>query len=141
MNSKISPQDALFNRRDWIKYGSLLGLAGFVDPNTATAESSIYPTGSSQPATDLQRSPKRYEMMKSINLWAFPYPGKMSLRQCFELAKRAGFDAVEVITTWKVTFRRRLARRTFVKSVRWPRGLALESAACAHFYSGPILSL
>jgi hexulose-6-phosphate isomerase len=35
-------------------------------------------------------------MKKSINLWAFPYPAKMSLKECFELARRAGFDAVEV---------------------------------------------
>ncbi len=39
---------------------------------------------------------KRYDMKKSINLWAFPYPDKMTLAQCFELAKDAGFDAVEV---------------------------------------------
>ena len=35
-------------------------------------------------------------MKKSINLWAFPYPQKMSLKQCFELAKDAGFDGVEI---------------------------------------------
>lgn len=40
--------------------------------------------------------PQRYEMKKSINLWAFPYPGKMSLKECFALAKDAGFDGVEI---------------------------------------------
>jgi hexulose-6-phosphate isomerase len=39
---------------------------------------------------------KKYEMKKSINLWALPYPQKMTLRQCFELCKDAGFDGVEV---------------------------------------------
>ena len=39
---------------------------------------------------------KRYEMKKSINLWAFPYPQQMSLADCFHLAKDAGFDAVEI---------------------------------------------
>ncbi len=39
---------------------------------------------------------KRYDMKKSINLWALPHPDKMSLKQCFELCKEAGFDAVEV---------------------------------------------
>lgn len=34
-------------------------------------------------------------MKKSINLWAFPYPDKWSLRECFQIAKDAGFDAVE----------------------------------------------
>src|SRR5688500_5954437 len=42
-------------------------------------------------------APKRqYKMKKSINLWAFPFPDKMSLVQCFELAKDAGFDGVEI---------------------------------------------
>ncbi len=39
---------------------------------------------------------KRYDMKKSINLWALPYPDKMSLKECFELCKDAGFDGVEV---------------------------------------------
>ena len=38
---------------------------------------------------------KRYDMKKSINLWAFPYPQKMSLVQCLQLAKDAGFDGIE----------------------------------------------
>ena len=44
----------------------------------------------------LSRSPKRYEMKSSINLWAFPYPDRMALDDCFRLAQRAGFDAVEL---------------------------------------------
>ena len=39
---------------------------------------------------------KRYEMKKSINLWAFPYPDKMSLEQFLRLAKAAGFDGIEL---------------------------------------------
>lgn len=35
-------------------------------------------------------------MKKSINLWAFPYPDRMTLRECFQLAKDAGFDAIEL---------------------------------------------
>jgi len=35
-------------------------------------------------------------MKKSINLWAFPYPDRMTLKECLELAKRAGFDGVEL---------------------------------------------
>ena len=40
--------------------------------------------------------PKRYDMKKSINLWALPYPDKMSLKECLELCKDAGFDGVEL---------------------------------------------
>jgi hexulose-6-phosphate isomerase len=38
----------------------------------------------------------RYDMKKSINLWAFPYPDQMSLAQCLQLAKDAGFDGIEL---------------------------------------------
>src|SRR5687768_5697607 len=41
-------------------------------------------------------SPKRFEMKKSINLWAFPYPQKMNLQTCLQLAKDAGFDGIEL---------------------------------------------
>src|SRR3954462_12079120 len=39
---------------------------------------------------------KKYDMKKSINLWALPYPQKMSLKECLELCKDAGFDGVEL---------------------------------------------
>jgi len=42
------------------------------------------------------QSGKRYDMKKSINMWAFPYPDRWSLKECFELAKDAGFDGIEI---------------------------------------------
>ena len=41
-------------------------------------------------------SPKAYAMKKSINLWAFPYPQRMSLAECLQLARDAGFDGIEL---------------------------------------------
>src|SRR5213076_2501886 len=41
-------------------------------------------------------SAKRYDMKKSINQWAFPYPSRMTLRECLQLAKDAGFDGIEL---------------------------------------------
>ena len=35
-------------------------------------------------------------MKNSINLWAFPYPQKMSLVQWLQLAKDGGFDGIEL---------------------------------------------
>ncbi len=50
-----------------------------------------------RPRSGRQRRPRRrYPMKKSINLWAFPYPERMTLKECFELAADAGFEAVEV---------------------------------------------
>lgn len=48
------------------------------------------------PADVRKSAPKKYEMKKSINLWAFPYPDRMSLRECLQLAKDAGFDGIEL---------------------------------------------
>jgi len=46
---------------------------------------------------DRRASLKRYDQMKkSINLWAFPYPDRMTLRECLQLAKDAGFDGIEL---------------------------------------------
>ena len=50
-----------------------------------------------QPAADPRRSsPRRFDMKKSINLWAFPYPQRMNLRECMQLARNAGFDGIEL---------------------------------------------
>jgi hexulose-6-phosphate isomerase len=43
-----------------------------------------------------RNSPRRYDLKKSINLWAFPYPGRMNLEECLRLAKAAGFDGIEL---------------------------------------------
>jgi hexulose-6-phosphate isomerase len=50
----------------------------------------------SAPADARRSSPRRYAMKKSINLWAFPYPERMNLRECLQLAKNAGFDGIEL---------------------------------------------
>jgi hexulose-6-phosphate isomerase len=39
---------------------------------------------------------RKFAMKKSINLWAFPYPDKWTLRQCLQTAKDAGFDGIEL---------------------------------------------
>ena len=46
---------------------------------------------------DRRASPKPYQKMKkSINQWAFPYPDRMNLKECLQLAKDAGFDGIEL---------------------------------------------
>src|SRR4051794_26154879 len=57
--------------------------------------------GAAAPAAEAKADPrkassKRYEMKKSINLWAFPYPERMTLFECLQLAKDAGFDGIEL---------------------------------------------
>jgi L-ribulose-5-phosphate 3-epimerase len=64
-------------------------LAGAALGNNAVAAG---PQAAAQPVG----AAPRYQMKKSINLWAFPYPDKMSLEQCLRLAKAAGFDGIEL---------------------------------------------
>ncbi len=65
--------------------GGTAGLVSAADKQPAAAQ------------PDARRgSPRRYDMKKSINLWAFPYPQRMTLRECLQLAKDAGFDGIEL---------------------------------------------
>ena len=83
-----NPSDRL-SRREVLAYTAAFGSA-FVAAQGLAAE----PPAKTKPR---RKSPaKKYDMKKSINLWALPYPDKMSLRECFELCKEAGFDGVEV---------------------------------------------
>jgi len=94
MSQHLTDQDSTFSRREWIKYGALLG-AAFAGAGAPPAAGAQAPAPAAPPEP-LARSAKRYDMKSSINLWAFPYPQRMSLKECFELARRAGFDGVEV---------------------------------------------
>ena len=82
-----------FSRRHALKASAL---------SAAAAASGIFAASSAsaqdEPAPDARRaSAKRYgKMKKSINQWAFPYPQRMDLRECLQLAKDAGFDGVEL---------------------------------------------
>jgi len=81
-------RDAL-SRRDMLRHGALAAVAAVAGaPVVAAAADAPAPA----PAAGINRS----KLKKSINLWAFPYPQKMTLRQCLQLAKDAGFDAVEI---------------------------------------------
>ena len=69
----------------------LLTYAAFGSAALATAGMQTLPAAEAPP-----QPRRKYNMKKSINLWAFPYPGKMTLTQCLQLAKDAGFDGIEL---------------------------------------------
>ena len=84
-----SASETLLTRRDALKSAVLLAAAGALAPRGVSA--------AEQPIPDTRRaSPKRYNVKKSINLWAFPYPQRMTLEECLRLAKDAGFDGIEL---------------------------------------------
>ena len=78
------------SRRELLAYSAAFGSA-FVAAQGLGAEPGDVPAASRAPTPA-----KRYEMKKSINLWALPYPAKMTLRECLQLSKDAGFDGVEL---------------------------------------------
>jgi len=77
--------------------GSLI--SGPYSPNRRElfAVSAFGASAFAQPKAGDKAAPrKKYPFKKSINLWAFPYPEKMTLEQCLKLAKDAGFDGIEL---------------------------------------------
>jgi L-ribulose-5-phosphate 3-epimerase len=92
MSSPSSPMPGPFGpitRRDALK--NTLVAAGFGALGLSSSHAA------ERAKSDARRgSPKRYDLKKSINLWAFPYPDRMSLRECLQLAKDAGFDGIEL---------------------------------------------
>ena len=89
-SSQDSPSPSGLTRRTVIS--SALAAAGgaIAFPNSAVGAAQQTEPDERRAAT------KRYDMKKSINLWAFPYPDRMNLRECLQLAKDAGFDGVEL---------------------------------------------
>jgi len=85
------------SRREWLAYSAAFGSSFLAAQGLAAGEPG--PGADEPPAAPrrVQAPPRKlYEMKKSINLWTLPHPDKMTLRECFELCREAGFDAVEV---------------------------------------------
>ncbi len=74
-------------RRELLAYSAFFGPAFLARQGLA---GTLAPAAQASSPSDPVRG-----MKKSINLWAFPYPDKWSLRECFQIAADAGFDAVE----------------------------------------------
>jgi hexulose-6-phosphate isomerase len=96
MTPKVSDEKGLdscrINRRRALQ--TTLAATGAVASGGAPAGANPQAAGAS--ADPRRVSPRNYRMKKSINLWAFPYPQRMSLRECLQLAKDAGFDGIEL---------------------------------------------
>src|SRR5207237_9613733 len=82
------------NRRAALR--STLAAAGAAAMATGIPTATANPQAGPEAADVRRASPKTYRMKKSINLWAFPYPQRMTLRECLQLAKDAGFDGIEL---------------------------------------------
>ena len=74
-------------RRELLAYSAVFGSAFM-------ARQGLAPVPASAAQAPTVASPVQ-GMKKSINLWACPYPDLWSLKECFQIARDAGFDAVE----------------------------------------------
>ncbi|MCA9043248.1 MAG: sugar phosphate isomerase/epimerase [Planctomycetaceae bacterium] len=79
------PNRYQLDRRELLRYAAMFGPAVLGGAAVMGEVSKV-----------VDRPAKRYDMKKSINLWALPYPDKMSLTECLQLCKDAGFDGVEL---------------------------------------------
>lgn len=109
---------------------ALAGAAAVGHQQTAAAESAH------------ARAPRRYEMKKSINLWAFPYPAKMNLRQCLQLAKDAGFDGIELNYDLESDLSPKAGTREFqaIRKMADDIGLAISGLCSFLFWPYPLSS-
>src|SRR5262245_46098380 len=79
------------SRRELLGYSATFGSAFLAAQGLLAEEQDQTKTKAAAPP-----SGKKYDMKKSINLWALPYPQKMTLKECLQLCKDAGFDGAEV---------------------------------------------
>ncbi|MGE0761629.1 MAG: hypothetical protein AB7O38_31765, partial [Pirellulaceae bacterium] len=94
-----SPTDrtstAGLDRRELLALSTIFGTAFLAAQGLVASDA---PASRSPPRLVARRRAapsRRYDMKKSINLWAFPYPQRWTLAECLEIAKDAGFDGVE----------------------------------------------
>ncbi len=87
-SANSSPSGAPLSRRELVALSATFGSAFLAAQGMG---------GALAGETPAPRPPgKRYDMKKSINLWALPYPQKMSLDECLVLCAQAGFEGVEL---------------------------------------------
>jgi len=87
-------ESSQLSRRELLAYSAAFGGTFMAAQGLAADPQVGAPPAQTQPAP--KPPAKRYDMKKSINLWALPYPDKMTLNECFQLCKDAGFDGVEL---------------------------------------------
>ena len=119
------PENAL-GRRQLLTYAAF-GSAAWA----ATA------SGETTTAADPNPAGRRYKMKKSINLWAFPYPDKMNLRQCLELAKDAGFDGIELNYDLDSELSPKSGKKEFIQIRNMAEEIGIEISGLCSFLFWP----
>ncbi len=104
---------------------------------SAAAFTGITPVAAKQPVPR-----KKYAFKKSINLWAFPYPEKMTLEQCLKLARDAGFDGIELNYDLESDLSPRSGTKEFtaIRAMAEKIGIAISGLCSFLFWPYPLTS-
>jgi L-ribulose-5-phosphate 3-epimerase len=132
-----SDRSCSFGRRQMLAYAAF-GSGTMATAGTSSAALSASPTTQ---ATE-SRPQKKYNMKKSINLWAFPYPDRMSLQQCLQLAKDAGFDGIELNYDLESDLSPKSGTREFeaIRRMAEDIGIAISGLCSFLFWPYPLTS-
>ncbi len=126
-----SPAPDGMSRRHALQAAATLGISALAFEPARAAESA-------RPAPDARRgSPKRYAMKKSINLWAFPYPERMTLRECMQLAKDAGFEGIELNYDLENDLSPKSGAKEYAAIRRMADGIGIEISGLCSFLFWP----
>lgn len=126
--SQPKPVNPPLDRRELLAYAAWFGPAFLAAQGLAAAEPEL------KPATPVN-SGKKYVMKKSINMWAFPYPQHQTLRRSLQLAKDAGFDAVELNYALEGDLSPQASSSDIAAIGRMARDIGLEiSGLCSFLY-------
>jgi hypothetical protein len=83
---------------------------------------------------------KRCDMKRSINLWAFPYPQKMTLLECLQLAKDAVFDGIELNYDLESDLSPKAGEFHQIRSAADRIGIAISGVCSFLFWPFPLTS-
>ena len=124
----MTPPNTSLGRRQLLTYAAF-GSAAIAAAGTGSCEQTE--------AAVHRLADRKYKMRKSINLWAFPYPDKMSLRQCLELAKDAGFDGIELNYDLDSELSPKSGTREFVQIRKMAEEIGIEISGLCSFLFWP----
>ncbi len=127
----LPPGHTRIARRDMIK-GLLASTAA-----VSLVDSELVAQAASSGADTRKASPVRYAMKKSINQWAFPYPQRMNLRECFQLAKDAGFDGIELNYDLENDLSPKAGKRDYQRIRRMADDIGIEISGLCSFLFWP----
>jgi hypothetical protein len=120
--------DSLFDRRQWLKYGALLGST--LGGRRVRSAAAVLPLATSS----LQRSSRQYAMRKSINL-GVSLSRKMTLQECFASQARGSMRLKRTTTSKAICLRLPVKRNWLAFAMADKAGIAI-SGVCS-FLSGP----